>query len=102
MVPPWMALNLERGTATLLVLVATLLGPSMVGRKEEPHSKIISPPGNVSFVLQGSDRIALFISNNTDPANKRIIKYHARREIKRNNVPGDLTETIQVEKVKNG
>ena len=101
MVPPWMALNLERETATLLVSVATLLDPSMVGRKEEPHSQMISPPGNVSFVLQGSDRIALFISNNTDPANKRLIKYHARREIKRNNVPGDLTETIQVEKVKN-
>ena len=102
MVPPWMGLNLERGMATLLALVATLLDPSMVGRKEEPHSQMISPPGNVSFVLQGSDRIALFISNNTDPANKRLIKYHHNREIKKNNVPGDLTETIQVEKVKNG
>ena len=59
------------------------------------------PPGNVSFILQGSDRVALFISNNTDPANKRIIKYHRNRQIKPNNVPGDLTETIQVEKVKN-
>ena len=74
----------------------------MVWRKEEPQSRIISSPGNVSFILQGSDRINLFISNNTDPANKRIIKWHSRREIKPSNVPGDLTETIQVEKVKNG
>ena len=72
----------------------------MVQRKEEAHSRMISPPGNVSFILQGSDRIALFFSNNTDPANKRLIKWHRSREIRPNNVPGDLTETIQVEKVK--
>ena len=101
MVPPWMALNLERETVTLLALVATLLDPSMVRRTEGPHSRMISPPGNVSFILQGSDRIALFFSNNTDPANKRLIKWHRSREIRPNNVPGDLTETIQVEKVKN-
>ena len=99
MAPPWMALNLERETATLPDLVATLLGHTMVQWTQEPHSKITSPSGNVSFILQGSDKTALFISNNTEPANKRIIKYHRRREIRPNDIPGDLTETIQVEKV---
>ena len=61
----------------------------------------MSPPGNVSFILQTSDRAGLFISNTTDPANKRSIKYHRNRQVRPSNMPGDLTETIPVEKVCN-